>query len=53
MTEQEKQELFELYFKEFYSISRLVKHFKNKYTYLEIRTVIRKYLEGKNKNKYL
>lgn len=47
MTEQEKKELYKLYFNNFYSISELVEHFKNKYTYLEVKTAIRKYLENK------
>lgn len=47
MTEQEKKELYKLYFNNFYSISELVEYFKNKYTYLEIKTAIRKYFESK------
>ena len=53
MTEQEKIELFELYFRKFYTIEQLVRHFKKKYTHLEIRTAIRKYLESKENNKWL
>lgn len=51
-TEQDKNETYKLYFEEFYSISKLVRHFKNKYSHLEIRTVIRKFLERKANNKY-
>lgn len=52
MTEKEKSKLYDLYFNEFYSIEQLVRHFKKKYTYLEIRTEIRKYLESKVNNKW-
>ena len=52
MTEQEKSKLYELYFSRFYSINELEMYFKKKYTHLEIRTVIRKYLESKENNKW-
>lgn len=53
MTEQEKSKLYDLYFNKFYSIEQLVDNFKKKYTHLEIRTEIRKYLESKVNNKWV
>lgn len=46
MTEEVKQEILDLYFNKFYSFSRIEEHFKDKYTYAQIKSVIMNALRG-------
>lgn len=46
----DKQEIIYLYFNKMYSYSRLQEHFKDKYTYAELKGVITKYLKEKTEN---
>mgnify|MGYP003300013094 CR=1 FL=1 len=44
MDEKTKKEIFRLYFDEMYSYEDLVEHFKSKYTYAELKSLIMKYI---------
>lgn len=44
MDEKTKNEIFRLYFDKMYSYKDLVKHFKSKYTYAELKSLITKYI---------
>lgn len=49
MVDRIKKEVIHLYFDKMYSYSRLQEHFKDKYSYAELKGVISKYLKEKNK----
>lgn len=44
VTESVEKEIIRLYFEEMYSYSELLAHFKNKYTYAEVKKVITKHI---------
>jgi len=44
MTENVEKEIIDLYFYKMYSYSQLMAHFNQKYSYGEIKKVIKKYL---------
>jgi hypothetical protein len=49
MVDKVKKEVIDLYFNKMYSYSRLQEHFKDKYSYAELKGVISKYLKEKQK----
>ena len=46
MTEKVEKEIIDLYFYKMYSYSQLINHYKQKYSYGEIKNVIKKYLKN-------
>lgn len=40
-----EKEIIKLYFEEMYNYSKLLAHFKNKYTYAELKKVISKHIK--------
>jgi hypothetical protein len=45
MTDGVKKEIIYLYFRKMYNYDELIRHFKKKYSYSQIKTVITKYIK--------
>lgn len=49
MDDDTKREIFYLYFNKMYNYEELIAHFKKRYTYSEIKTVISNHIKEKGK----